>query len=260
MKFLIILSLIIYTLSFRLPLIMNGNSEHKILKNKLSPNVEAKTILSQKKAYGVLSTLNRKSFIKNYPYGSIVSFSLDEDGHPFFIFSDISLHTRNILANNSISLCVTEYGFCSASDSRVSITGNLIINEENNNYYKEKYLKYHPGADWINFPDFKVYSMNEIKDIAFVGGFGRALKIKVKDYKSANPDPFIFEMDYIIEYINKHYYKYLIKHLELDSLKIKNVDSKGINILSNNQVLRVSFDKMANNFDELRHEIAKLFI
>ena len=164
MKYLIILALIIKTLSFN----PNSFGKHLIIGddyNRLKPEVETKTILSQKNGFGFLATLNRKSFIKGYPYGSIVGFCLDETDKQFFIFSNLALHTRNILQNNSVSLCVTEYGFRQATDSRVSLTGNLIKKEDNEDYYKNKFLKYHLDADWIFLPDFKVYSLDEIKSI-----------------------------------------------------------------------------------------------
>ena len=83
-------------------------------------------------------------------YGSLVGFSLDSMDKPFFIFSDLSLHTRNLLINNYASLCVNEYGFKTATDSRISITGNF-DKKNKEKYYIEKYIKYHPNADWVNF-------------------------------------------------------------------------------------------------------------
>ena len=237
-----------------------------MMSNKLPTPVEAKTILSQNKAYGVLSTLNRKSYLLGYPYGSIVSFALDEDDRPFFIFSDLSLHTRNILLNDSISLCVTEYGFKSASDSRVSVTGTIKKQSNNLDYYKSKFLKYHPNADWINLPDFRVYCMNEIKDISFVGGFGRANKIKIKDYNSAKCDPFIFYMNDILDYIDQHYYKYILKYLnekmklQVIKFKVKNLDSNGINIVYSDTLVRIPFKSSVKTFDDLRLALANLVI
>ena len=184
------------------------NSKHQIIGkkfNRLSPEVEAKTILSQNNAYGILSTLNRKKSIKDYPYGSLVGFSLDKNDKPFFIFSDLAIHTRNILINNKVSLYVNEYGFKTPTDSRVTLTGDLILIKENEDYYKNIYLENHPGADWINFPDFHVYLMKDIKDISFVGGFGSAIKIKINDYNSVDPDPIIFKIDTYINYVNKNF-------------------------------------------------------
>lgn len=259
MRFVVFLALLISTVA----LVFNNRL---VMSNKIPAAIESKTILSQNKAYGVLSTVNRKSYLLGYPYGSIVSFALDEDDKPFFIFSDLSLHTRNLMINNSVSLCVTEYGFNSASDSRVSITGTIKKQNKNIDYYKEKFMKYHPQADWINLPDFRVYCMDEIKDISFIGGFGRALKIKVKDYNSVKCDPFIFNMDEIIEYINEHYYKYLLKYLngkmnvEIKKFKIKNVDSNGINILFSDNLLRIPFDSSVKNFEELKLALVNLVL
>ena len=225
-----------------------GNSNHNINNFKrLNPDIEAKTILSQFNGYGVLSTLNRKNYISGYPCGSIVGFSLDKLGKPYFIFSDISLHTRNILKNNSVSLCVTEYGFKSASDSRVSITGDL-KKVDDDGCYKEKYLKYHPDADWITFSDFKVYLMEELKDISFIGGFGKAIKIKLEDYNCAPCDPLIFKMDELVSFVNSNFYNLLLEYIRIkldkkvEKIIIKNLDSNGINIICDmNEMIRIPF-------------------
>ena len=258
MKYFILITLIFIqeTLSFSL----KNN-------NRLLPEVETKTILSQKNGYGFLSTLNRKSFIKGYPYGSIVAFCLDELDNPYFIFSNLALHTRNILQNNSVSLCVTEYGFKQATDSRVTLVGNLVQKDDNNNFYKNKFLEYHPNADWITFPDFKVYLFDEIKDISFVGGFGRATKIKQNKYYSANKDPFIFEMDEIIEYFNKHYYRWMLNYInnnyskEVNTFYVKNIDSKGINIICNkSEFIRFQFNFEPKTFEQLKVAIVEILL
>ena len=67
----------------------NFNSKHNVIGNKfnrLLPEVEAKTILSQKNGYGILSTINRKKNVYGYPYGSLVGFSLDSMDKPFLFF------------------------------------------------------------------------------------------------------------------------------------------------------------------------------
>ena len=75
MKFVIFLLLFNNSLGYLLnnKLMMlntNGaNSKHQIIRknfNRLLPEVESKTILSQNNGYGILSTLNRKKNIKDY--------------------------------------------------------------------------------------------------------------------------------------------------------------------------------------------------
>lgn len=266
MKFLITLLLITKTMSF----IYNSFDKHLVIGdefNRLKPEVETKTILSQKNGFGFLSTLNRKSLIKGYPYGSIVGFCLDEVDKPFFIFSNLALHTRNILQNNSVSFCVTEYGFKRATDSRVSLTGNLIRKEDNENYYKKKFLKYHIDADWVFFPDFNVYSFDEIKSISFVGGFGKASRIRLKDYYSAIKDPFIDNIDEIIEYFNEHYYLWMLKYInkkfdpKIRTYYVKNIDAKGINIIyDKSKFIRFKFNYEVKTFEELKIAISEIFL
>ena len=98
--------------------------------------------------------------------------------------SDISQHTKNINKNNSISLLIPEKGLISSKEKRVTFTGNVnkVIDEYENNYLKDLYLKSHENAYWLKYIDFNMYRMDNIKDIYYIGGFGKATKISVEKY------------------------------------------------------------------------------
>ena len=255
-------------------IILNTCKFHKRLRlySFLNNEAEARTILSQPEGYGFLSTLSRKKKTFHYPHSSIVGFSSDETGRPFFILSSLSLHTRNLILNNSASLCVTDYGFKNGADARVSLTGNVnvVSNVKDSLNLKDIYKKSHPNADWIYFPDFTIYKMDEIFDINFVGGFNRAASIKINSYYSTKPDPLIFNIQSHIEFLNENYYYFLVNKLILnkhipeggqDRPEIKNLDCYGINfrIKTNLKVsiIRLNFKSKVSNFDNLIEKIDK---
>ena len=41
-----------------------------------------------------------------YPFGSLIGYSLDNQGRPYIFVSDLAEHTRNIKKNNKVSLVV----------------------------------------------------------------------------------------------------------------------------------------------------------
>ena len=57
-----------------------------------------------------------------------------------------------------------------------------MIDEYENNYLKDLYLKSHENAYWLKYIDFNMYRMDNIKDIYYIGGFGKATKISVEKY------------------------------------------------------------------------------
>lgn len=141
-------------------------------------------IMKQSDGYAVLSTIGSTNKLYNYPLGSIVGFSTDSLGYPIFAFSKISSHTRNLLKNNSSSLCITGKEFKNASHRRVTFTGDIlpVNNKDEELLVKKNYLNSHKKAVWINFDDFQMYKMYDIKDIYYIGGFAKTTRISVSKY------------------------------------------------------------------------------
>ena len=157
-------------------------SNNNIAKNnKYNTNLEKiNNILSERNKYGFLSTISVNKNTKEFPYGSIVSYSIDEDKKPIFCFSNLSSHTKNINNNPKSSLVITENRFSNLQNFRFTMTGNII--KKNKNKYFNKYYKDHSDEFWINYDDFEIYKMEYINEISFVGGFANAGKIRLKDY------------------------------------------------------------------------------
>ena len=234
----IIVFILILNLSNSFVFQKNIFSRKIYIASHLEHDVEAKTILSQPEGYGFISTLSRKKKTFHFPHSSLVGFSIDDTGNPFFAFSTLSFHTRNLILNNSASLCVPDYGFKNGADARVSLTGlvDKVYDESKSLALKNLYKNSHPHADWIFLPDFSIYKMNKILDISFVGGFKRAGPISIEKYYSARPDPLIFKIKDYIEILNDNYLSYLIEKLDnnfdfgkKETIIIKNLDCIGIN-------------------------------
>jgi len=75
---------------------------------------------------GSLSTLSRKQ--PAFPFGSVMPYGLDDDGHPIFLISTMAMHTQNLQANPHASLLVTQSGASGdpLGASRVTLLGNVL--------------------------------------------------------------------------------------------------------------------------------------
>ena len=161
--------------------------------SELSMNIEKNSLnevidlMKNNIGYCSLSTIHQ-----SYPFLSICGVSVTKTGIPYFCLSKISKHTQNINNNNHASILITENPKnLIASSKRVTFSGKinkLIPDNKKDDYisianeYREEYLKKHPEALWVDFPDFEFYRMDLIKDIYYIGGFKKATKISVKKY------------------------------------------------------------------------------
>ena len=83
----------------------------------------------------------------------MVGFAPDADGHPVFVFSGMSTHTQDLLADPRCSLTVAAKEFKGAADGRVNLMGrvSLVTDEGEKEKLREVYLAKHPGAFWAGF-------------------------------------------------------------------------------------------------------------
>jgi len=227
--------------------------EHQQGCARLSWPDEIRTIMDQPKGFAVLSTMSKKKETDQFPVGSIVGFATDERGRPLFCFSGMSSHTGNLLADSRASLCVTEPDFRGAADARVVLTGKVdAVPKEEQEVVRKQYLEKHPGAYWVNFGDFTMFRMDDILDIAFVGGFARAGGTTPQEYYEAAIDPCVAFAEPVMKHMNddheaslKSYIEFLVGAGPCDSAKMKRLDRFGMDLRvkqgDGEGVLRVPF-------------------
>lgn len=133
----------------------------------------------------------------------MVGFAPDEEGRPLFVFSGMSSHTQDLLADPRCSLTVAAKEFKGAADGRVNLMGTCkrLRDEGEIAKAREIYLKKHPGAFWVNFGDFFFYRQ-EVEAIRFVGGFARAGSVSPEEYTAASPDPIMAFGNHIASHMN----------------------------------------------------------
>ena len=164
--------------------------EHQKGAARLSMAEDARSLVEYSTGYAVLSTLS--SQVEGYPLGSLVAFANDENGLPFFCFSAMSSHTKDLGKSEKAALCVTAKGFEGAADGRVSLIGDVVRVKKDDpelENLRALYKEAHPKAFWVDFGDFTFYRMHALKAVNFVGGFARAASPSPEQYLAAKPDP-----------------------------------------------------------------------
>src|ERR1700680_5252623 len=152
---------------------------------------------------GSLSTLSRKR--PGFPFGSVMPYGLDDDGHPLFLISTKAMPTQNLQADPRASLLVTQPDVSGdpLGASRVTLLGNVApVPEPQVAEARKLYLeRYANSKYWVDFEDFSFYRM-DVMDVYYVGGFGAMGWVHGSDYDQAQPDPLADAAAGIVEHMN----------------------------------------------------------
>jgi heme iron utilization protein len=152
---------------------------------------------------GSLSTLSRKQ--QGFPFGSVMPYGLDDQGHPVFLISTMAMHTQNVRADPRSSLLVTqpEAGADPLGTSRVTLLGNVLpVPEPDVSAARALYLaRYANSKHWVDFDDFSFYRM-DVLDVYYVGGFGVMGWVSASEYYSGQPDPLADTATEIMQHMN----------------------------------------------------------
>jgi putative heme iron utilization protein len=114
------------------------------------------------------------------PFCSLVNVATDVAGAPLMLLSTLAIHTKNILADNRVSLLLDER---KAGDplegARVMLMGSCSKNADSS--AASSYLRRHPEAEqYASFGDFAFYRM-DIKRAHLVAGFGRIVDLSAQE-------------------------------------------------------------------------------
>lgn len=207
--------------------------EHQENAPKMTFAQDVRTLVQYNHGFAVMST-NSKSD-PGYPGGSVVGFAPDKEGRPIFIFSGMSSHTQDLLANSKCSVTIAAKEFKGAADGRVNLMGECtLVPPEEFDACKATYLQKHPNAFWVEFGDFNWFRL-EVKKIRFVGGFARAGSVTPEEYTNAKPDAVSEFGPAIAQHMNEDHpdstiamIQSAIPGLDVEEAVITSVDSLGM--------------------------------
>lgn len=228
----------------------------------------ARTLLHATKT-GSLATISVD--FPGYPFGSVVSYALDELGRPLLLLSDLAEHTRNLQADSRASLMATEDdrpGDVLAL-GRVTLIGDLsAVPKEDLADVREAYLTVHPNTVYVDFGDFNFYRL-DVSSVRYVGGFGHMSWVEADEYTAARPDPLRSEQTSILEHMNNDHADSLVVYAkafggapEATGATMLTCDRYGFDLLieapTGKQAVRIPFGAATDTPDAVRQAMIRL--
>ena len=211
---------------------------------------------------GVLST--HSIDLPGYPFGSITPYCINRDGQPVILISTIAQHTRNILADNKVSLIAYDpQTDDTQAAGRVTYIANAVkIDDEN---IAERYYRFYPmSRNFHKTHNFNFYTLDFVR-VRYIGGFGEIYWIEKADFLKANPFSFEEETG-IVEHMNADHQDAINHYCDLFELaydaknlpKLVGIDSEGFELRIGGRLERLQFDSAISNTLEARQALVEL--
>lgn len=119
----------------------------------------------------ILSTHSMK--YPGFPFGSVAPFVCNQQAEPIILISAIAEHTKNILENPKVSLLVFSGADDLQANARLTVMGEAIHCDKQDEDLRARYLRYLPqAAGYFDMHDFHFYRV-QIEQVRYIAGFGR---------------------------------------------------------------------------------------
>ncbi|MDP1792656.1 MAG: DUF2470 domain-containing protein [Acidimicrobiales bacterium] len=207
-----------------------------------------------------------------FPFGSVVSYALDDLGRPLLCLSDIAEHTRNLKKEAKASMLVTEPPNVDTDQlalGRVTLIGEVTaVPGDEIDAASARYRAAHPQAYYTDFDDFVFYRM-DVRGVRYVGGFGHMSWVTVEDYAAAEPDPLRPHAGDIIGHMNDDHGDALVAYCKsfagepnTTSAQMLTVDRYGFDVLAMHddakRAVRIPFGETCDTPMEVRTATVRL--
>lgn len=221
--------------------------------------------LLRRSRQGALATLAAGS---GDPYCALVNVASHPDGSPILLISQLALHTRNILADNRVSLMLDERAAGDPLEgARIMLGGRAEqATSGEADVLRRRYLAVHPPAE--AFVDFRDFSFVRIRPtgLHLVAGFGRIVDLE--------PDQFLTDLTGAEEVIEAE--AGAVEHMNADHLdalqlyatrllgaqpgawRCTGCDPDGLDLQSETSVLRLDFPRRIASPAALRKILREL--
>jgi putative heme iron utilization protein len=229
----------------------------------------ARTLLARCRQ-GSLSTIALDP--AGYPFGSVVSFGLDDQGRPSFFVSTLAEHTRNLQADARASLLVAEEvpeGADPLAAGRVTLIGDVVevTDTDERAAARAGYLAANPDAFYVDYGDFRCLRL-DVRAVRYVGGFGRMSWVGPDRYAGAEPDPLRQSAAGIIAHMNADHADALVelchgfaRRSDVTAAVMTAVDRYGFDVVAEvsgarrQAAVRVGFRTPQDTADAVRQEL-----
>src|ERR1700712_872114 len=221
--------------------------------------------LLRRSRQGALATLAAGS---GDPYCSLGNVASHADGSPLLLISRMALHTKNILADDRVSLMLDERAEGDPLEgARIMLAGRAEeAGADQLELWRRRYLSAHPSAE--AFVEFKDFSFFRIKPTGahLVAGFGRIVDLKPAQFLTDISDAAsLLEAEQgAVDHMNADHREamnlYATKLLGAKSAdwRCTGCDPDGIDMEAGGTVLRLDFPERVTSGTELRKMLVRL--
>ena len=163
---------------------------------------------------GILSTLSKKH--NDYPFGSFVTYVTAGSRTAYLYLSDLAEHTKNL--RHKSEACLTIFKLNPKGDKqnseRLALMGDLVpIDDSEFESCKNRFYQILPDSKvYAKMHDFNFYKI-QIKNIRWIGGFGKIAWLDNKDWQDNFPKWHSSEKN-IIDHMNDDHNDTIISALK----------------------------------------------
>jgi hypothetical protein len=229
-----------------------------------NPSRPAKSLL-RKSRQGALATLMAET---GAPYCSLANLAGHPDGSPILLISRLAVHTKNILADNRVSLMLDERGPGDPLEgARIMLSGRAeVADNDNRELLRRRYLNVHPSAEaYADFGDFAFFRIRPT-GTHLVAGFGRILDLRPAQFMTdvSDASALIEAEQGAIEHMNEDHREamnlYATRLLGAESAdwRCTGCDPEGMDMQADRAVLRLDFPARVAGPGDLRKMLVQL--
>jgi len=215
---------------------------------------------------GALSTVALEPV--GYPFGSVVSYGLDERGAPLFVISALAEHTRNLRGDPRASVLFAEPGDGDPlARGRGTLVGTCVTTGEAP--AREAFLATHPRSSYYaDFKDFAFWRL-DVESVRWIGGYGRMSWVTREEWLAAEPDPLAPAAAGILEHMNADhgeamllYVRKLSRATDATAAIMTGIDRYGFEMSATTAAgprpIRLAFSRTIATPEDARHELVAL--
>lgn len=216
-------------------------------------NDEARELAKQLIRTARFGSLAVNSGNAGFPSVSRTLVGLDIDGAPLILVSELSIHTKAIIADSRVSIMLGEPGKGDpVAHPRITIACHANWVERSDPRFahmRSRFISRHPKAAlYVDFADFRFYRL-EPTGADLNGGFGKAFTLTKNDFLITDDikDAIAANELEIINRINNEHSESVDKiastHLNRDenNWRLIDIDCDGVGLAKSDRIIRVNF-------------------
>ncbi len=229
-----------------------------------NPSRLARSLLRRSRQ-GALATLMAGS---GAPYCSLVNLAADADGSPILLISGLAVHTKNILADNRVSLMLDERAPGDPLEgARIMLSGRAEqASAANKGRLRSRYLNAHPSAtEYADFSDFSFFMIRP-SGTHLVAGFGRIVDLAPEQILTdvADAASLLEAEQGAVDHMNEDHrdalglYATRLLGAESADWRCTGCDPDGLDMMADGKTLRLDFPERVASPSALRKMLVRL--